>query len=197
MDVTLDSATPGDYSQLNYTTSASLDSANLQVFANGNLNIGDTFTIVSTSAGTLTGTFAAGSTITAANNPFYIFSISYAGNDVTLNVTQVPTGDVVDVVGNAVNFYTLGGVANNLSVSLANNAYTLTDTAEPIELSGNAVRRLAHVIVGGNPDLNEVTGPTTYTDSSSNTVTLSNFNFSTQDAADTVTGMNLASPMSA
>ena len=177
VSVTLDSAASGDFSQLNYNTNANLNGANLKVLVDGNLNVGDSFTIVSTSGGTLNGVFGSGAaSITAANNPFYVFGVSYAGAQVTLTVTSVPVGDVVDVQGNTVDFYTLTGLANNLTVGLSGGHYSITDSVETISLTAAAI---AAGWTGGGT--NTVTGPNSYT----------NFAFFTQDAADTVEAMNL------
>ena len=112
MNVILDSTAAGNFSQIAYTGTASLaGKPTLQIFAGGNLNLNDVyFTIVNTTGGTLTGMFGNGpTTITAANNPFYVFSVSYANNDVTLTVTQIPSPVPTSSMssGNTVNFYSL------------------------------------------------------------------------------------------
>ncbi len=186
VNVTLDSTAVGNFSQINYTTSASLNGAKLQVYVNGNLNVNDSFTIVSTSGGTLSGVFGSGaSTITAINNPFYVFSVSYAGDEVTLTVTSVPTSDVVDVQGNTVDFYTLSGIANNLTVGHTGSNYSITDSAETIALT-TAAEQAGWTGSGTHT----VTGPASYLDNE-NTVNLANFAFYTQDASDTVNSMAL------
>ena len=189
VNVTLDSVSAGNFSQIAYGASANLAGANLEVSVDGNLNVGDTYVIVSTTSGTLTGTFGDTGTspnysIVAANNPFYVFSVSYANNEVTLTVTQAPTSDVVDVQGNTVNFFTLGGIANNLTVGLVGSTYSITDSSEPITLTSAAIA--AGWQYQGSTPTNTITGPTTY-----GSTTLSNFDFYTQDANDIVSGMTL------
>ena len=89
VSVTLENGTSGNFGQLSYSGSLSLSGANLAVEA-GNLSVGEQFTIVTTASGTLTGTFSnAPTTITAANNPEDVFSVSYANDKVTLTVTSV------------------------------------------------------------------------------------------------------------
>jgi trimeric autotransporter adhesin len=191
LNVTLDDAT--DFSQIVYTGTADLGGASLQVDVGGNVNLNEVYTIVS--GGALSGVFGNTTTeiidgvptetIVAANNPFYVFSVSYDNNNVTLKVIQVPTSDIVDVVGSAVNFYTLAGVANNLTVSLTGDVYSINDSAEVITLSAAATA------AGWTGDgTNTVTGPTTY---NSGSTTITSLAFSTQDGADTVSLMTVGS----
>ncbi len=89
VSVTLENGTSGNFGQLSYSGSLSLSGASLAVEA-GNISVGEQFTIVTTVSGALTGTFSnAPTTITAANNPEDVFSVSYANDKVTLTVTSV------------------------------------------------------------------------------------------------------------
>jgi T5SS/PEP-CTERM-associated repeat protein len=74
------------YDRLNATETASIGGSNLLVTVGTNLNIGDTFDIL-TSSGAISGQFAQGSTVVSGP---YSFSIDYRANDIFLTVTEVP-----------------------------------------------------------------------------------------------------------
>jgi fibronectin-binding autotransporter adhesin len=88
MKVSIGGLTTGTYSALSVSGNASLGGTLTAAIVNGlvlnSSNIGDTFTILSTT-GTLTGTFTNG-TVTSGTD---VFTVSYTGNSVVLTLTSV------------------------------------------------------------------------------------------------------------
>src|SRR5262249_29144127 len=104
------------------------------------------------------GQFAGGTTQIAANDPRYVFTITYGGgdgNDIVATVSQVVTTTLLDVnPAGGVTLASADGLDNNVTVTSAGGNYSVTDTAGPIALSSRAV---AAGWTGGGT--NTVTGP--------------------------------------
>jgi autotransporter-associated beta strand protein len=88
--VDINGTTPGtQYDQLIVTGNVNLNGdngagSNLVITVGGTLNVGNTFTII-TSTGAVSGTFAQGSSVSSGGDTF---SITYGANDVVLTVTS-------------------------------------------------------------------------------------------------------------
>ncbi len=156
-DVDINGTTAGTgYDQLQVTGTANLNNGNLVVNAGSGLTQGSTFTIL-TSTGALSGAFANGATIVAANNPQDIFTVSIMANSVVLTLASVTNGTspTLDVTAGGVTFSALGGANDGLTVSNTAGAYTVADSAGAITLTSNAIS--AGWSVNGD---GSVTGPT-------------------------------------
>src|SRR5207248_9112898 len=86
------------------------------------LSVGDTYTIVNNDGSdAVTGAFANGATIRAANNALYTFTVNTAsgsGNDVVLTLASIDAAPALDVTGGQVVYNTPNGVNSDLTVSL-------------------------------------------------------------------------------
>ena len=85
--------TAGQFDQVNVTGTVSLTNANLRINVGGSLNIGDSFIVINNDGtDAVTGTFFGNTTINAANDPRYTFTLNYAGgdgNDVVATLTSI------------------------------------------------------------------------------------------------------------
>ena len=143
-NVRIDLNNPTTADSLSVTGTADVTGMNLQLFVNSPLTVGTAFTVLSNdgTGDAVVGQFAGGTSITAANDPRYSFTVDYAGgdgNDVVVTLSSIIAGTILNVVGNAASFASADNLNNNLTLTLAGSTYTLTDTAGPITLSTNAV----------------------------------------------------------
>src|SRR5262249_19676117 len=129
---------------LNVNGSLDVTGAILDLEVNGTLNVGDAFTILSNDGSDgVTGQFVGGTTISAGNNPRYVFTVNYAGgdgNDVVATLSNIITTSVVDITpAGRVTFASADGLGNNVSVARAGSGssatYSITDPAGVIALS--------------------------------------------------------------
>ena len=139
-DVDINGTTAGTtYDQLAVTGTANLNNANLVINVGPALTQGSTFTIL-TSTGALSGAFANGTTIVAANNPQDVFTVSVNANSVvlTLSIVTAANSTTLDVTNGVVTLSAIAGVNNGLTVSNSAGCYTVTDSAGPVLPDSNA-----------------------------------------------------------
>jgi hypothetical protein len=138
----LNNSSSGD--ALNVNGSLDVTGAVLDLEVNGPLNVGDAFTVLSNDGSDgVTGQFVGGTTISAGNNPRYVFTVNYAGgdgNDVVAMLSNIITTSVVDITpASRVTFASADGLSNNVSVARAGSGssatYSITDPAGVIALS--------------------------------------------------------------
>ena len=128
---------------LNIAGTADITNSRLQIFVNGTINIGDTFTIISNDGGDLTtGHFVGLSTMTATNDPRYVFTINYNvgdDNDIQAVLSSIVTTNLVHIDGDGlVTFASADNLDNHLSVTRASGNYVITYTAGNIALTAEA-----------------------------------------------------------
>jgi fibronectin-binding autotransporter adhesin len=182
LDVDINGTTVGtNYDQVDVTGTANLTNGNLVINAGAGLTQGSTFTIL-TATGALSGAFADGTTIVAANNPQDVFTVSVTtgtGGSVKLTLASVAgAGPVLDFTSGAINFYAVAGATDGMTVSNNAGVYTVADSAGAIALTSNATA--AGWVVNGD---GSVTGP-----SAGTTVTAIDLNLG--DGADTIAGLS-------
>ncbi len=170
------------FDSLNVTGAANISGATLQLFVNGPLTTGTSYTLISNDgADAVLGQFTAGTTIVAANNLRYVFALNYAGgdgNDIVATVTVNPNS-VLDVTNSVVAYQSIDSVANNVTVTQSGGNYTLTDSATLISLTANAMA------AGWTGDgTNTVTGPV---------AGVTGLTLGLSDGADTVAGISAGS----
>lgn len=148
-----------DQVSTNGTVNATNGSLRILVGSSPTLTVGDTFTIVANDAAdAITGQFTNGTTVSAADNPLYQFTVNYAGgdgNDIVVTLATVLPPRYLDVTSGTLTYLTGVGINSNVAVSVASGQFTLTDTAGVINLSSAAIT------AGWTGDgTNAVSGPT-------------------------------------
>ena len=155
------------YSAVNVSGTATFSpSTTLQVTVLGSsLHVGDQLTILTATSVSWSG---APISETAVNNSNYVFSVAVVnGNSIVLTVTSAPALTNLDVTGGAVTFQAAGSAADTVSVSIVNTAYTgnqdyylITDPADPITLSANAIAAgWTLTDANGSANSNDALGP--------------------------------------
>ena len=175
----LNSSSSGD--ALNVAGTLDVSGAVLDLSVNGDLAVGNAFTILSNdSTDPVIGQFLGGVTINANNDPRYVFTINYAGgdgNDIVATVSEITTTTVLDInAAGRVTLASLVGLTNNVTVTRTATTFTITDTAGVITLSPAAV---AAGWTGSGTQT--VTGPT---------AGVSGLQLALNDGADTVNGVD-------
>ena len=154
------------------------------------LNLGDQLTVLSANS---VSWMDAPASVTAVNNANYVFSVAVVnGNSIVLTVTSAPAAINFDVASGVATFTAQGGAADTINVSIVNNAYTghqnwylISDPAEPINLTANAVADgFVNTDANGNANSNEVIGPI-----AGLSTTISSLAINTSGGADVVTGI--------
>ena len=133
-----------NYDSLNVTGSVDITNANLLLYASGgSINLGDTFTILQNDGSdAIAGQFVGGTTIYAADDPRYAFTVNYTGgdgNDIVITMSAYNVGTILDVVPGFVNYASASGANNNLSLTKSAGIFTLTDTGTSITLTFCAI----------------------------------------------------------
>jgi hypothetical protein len=128
---------------LNVTGTADITNSRLEIFVNGTINVGDTFTILANDGSDATvGQFVGGTTITATNDPRYVFTINYnpsGSNDVTATLASFATTDALGVDSDGLaTFASADNLNNDVTVTQAGGNYSITDTADTIALTPDA-----------------------------------------------------------
>ncbi|QEL17930.1 YDG domain-containing protein [Limnoglobus roseus] len=141
----IDLNTPASFDVANVNGTVNVTGGTLQMFANGTLSVNDSFVIVNNdgTGDAVTGQFVGGTTVSAVNDPRYVFTINYAGgdgNDIVATVSSIVTTSLLDVTSGGVALFASGnGLDNNLAVTQSGGTYSVTDTSGPIALSAAAV----------------------------------------------------------
>ncbi|HLX61163.1 MAG TPA: C25 family cysteine peptidase [Planctomycetota bacterium] len=167
------------FDSLNVTTGAvNIAGSTLQLFIDGPITSGTSFTLISNGGGSaVVGQFTAGTTITAANDPGFVFNLNYAGgasgHDV---VATVQDTTILDVTGGVMTCSSIPGLNNTLTVTRSGANYVINDPSTAITLSANAV---AASWTGNGA--NTVTGPI---------AGITNLTLRLNDGADTIAGID-------
>jgi len=129
---------------LNVTGTVDVTNSRLLVFVNGNLSVNDSFTVLTNDAGeSITGQFLGGTTLSALNDPRYVFSLNYAGgdgNDVVATVSSIIATNFLTLDADGlITFAAATDLNNDFSMSRVAGNYVVTDTSGPIGLSPDAI----------------------------------------------------------